>query len=132
MAMLAIRSKPSIGCRLSPIKNAIFNFLCHNGANVGQFWIRNIKHVSSISFGCKKDAYISILNMYSIGIGPSSSHTLGPMKAAKRFITSLEANGMLGMIQSLFVHLYGSLALTGDGHGTPKAVVVSLAYFSHY
>ncbi|KGG53102.1 L-serine dehydratase 1 [Mitosporidium daphniae] len=64
--------------------------------------------------------------MYSIGIGPSSSHTLGPMRAANKFVTKLEANGVLGALHSIFVHLYGSLALTGEGHGTPKAIAMGL------
>jgi L-serine dehydratase len=64
--------------------------------------------------------------MFKIGIGPSSSHTLGPWRAAQRFTNSLAANGRLQQVQSLRVLLYGSLAKTGKGHGTDVAVLMGL------
>ena len=70
--------------------------------------------------------YYSLFEIFAIGIGPSSSHTVGPMKAAKRFIDNLVEQGKLTKVVSLKVYLYGSLALTGVGHGTLEAVVYGL------
>ena len=69
---------------------------------------------------------ISVFDIFKIGIGPSSSHTLGPWKAAFQFISSLENKNKLQEIQSLQVLLYGSLAKTGIGHGTDIAVQLGL------
>ena len=66
--------------------------------------------------------YYSLFEIFSIGIGPSSSHTVGPMKAAKRFIDNLQQQNKLTELARLQTHLYGSLALTGIGHGTLNAV----------
>ena len=65
---------------------------------------------------------ISVFDLFSIGIGPSSSHTVGPMQAAKTFVDSLP----LQEVTKVQVHLYGSLALTGKGHGTDMAVMMGL------
>ena len=70
--------------------------------------------------------YTSFFDVFSIGIGPSSSHTMGPMRAAARFTERLKNDGKLSGVSALRVHLYGSLALTGEGHGTPAAVVYGL------
>lgn len=70
--------------------------------------------------------YTSFFDVFSIGIGPSSSHTMGPMRAAKRFAAGLETRGELPQVHTVRVDLYGSLALTGEGHGTPGAVVYGL------
>lgn len=70
--------------------------------------------------------YTSFFDVFSIGIGPSSSHTMGPMRAAARFVRELEKAGKLGRTVAVKVYLYGSLALTGEGHGTPSAVVYGL------
>lgn len=70
--------------------------------------------------------YTSLFDVFSIGIGPSSSHTMGPMRAAHRFVSTLQEGGKLGEVRSVRVTLYGSLALTGEGHGTPKAIVYGL------
>lgn len=72
---------------------------------------------------------ISIFDLFSIGIGPSSSHTVGPMKAAKEFIDNL-SDETLNTCARIKVKLYGSLALTGIGHGTDKAVINGLLGFS--
>jgi len=64
--------------------------------------------------------------MFKIGIGPSSSHTLGPWRAALRFIDGLRNRGQLADVESLQVLLYGSLAKTGKGHGTDVAVMLGL------
>lgn len=70
---------------------------------------------------------ISVFDMLKVGIGPSSSHTLGPWRAAERFYQELQNNGLLYSIHSLQAHLYGSLALTGIGHGTDIAVLLGLS-----
>jgi L-serine dehydratase len=70
--------------------------------------------------------YVSALDLFSIGIGPSSSHTVGPMRAARRFASPLEQGGSLLAVTRIGCVLYGSLAATGIGHGTPDAVVAGL------
>ena len=70
--------------------------------------------------------YYSYFDIFSIGIGPSSSHTVGPMRAATAFVTSLKEKNLLANIAHIQVFLYGSLALTGIGHGTPNAVIYGL------
>jgi L-serine dehydratase len=69
---------------------------------------------------------ISVFDMFKIGIGPSSSHTLGPWRAAQRFTQMLEQKNILDEVISLEVLLYGSLAKTGRGHGTDVAVQLGL------
>ncbi|WP_460519445.1 L-serine ammonia-lyase [Humibacter antri] len=71
--------------------------------------------------------YVSALDLFSIGIGPSSSHTVGPMRAAGRFVAELAEAGILPHVTRVECTLYGSLAATGVGHGTPDAVVAGLA-----
>lgn len=68
----------------------------------------------------------SLFELFKIGIGPSSSHTVGPMRAALRFAQSLEQRGGLPEIARVTVELYGSLALTGHGHGTDRAILLGL------
>lgn len=70
---------------------------------------------------------ISVFDMFKIGIGPSSSHTLGPWRAAQRFTKMLEEKDLLDAVVSLEVLLYGSLAKTGRGHGTDVAIQLGLA-----
>lgn len=69
---------------------------------------------------------ISTLEAFSIGIGPSSSHTVGPMRAARRFIVDLKEREFLEDVASLKVELYGSLAMTGKGHSTDMAILLGL------
>ena len=69
---------------------------------------------------------ISVFELFKIGIGPSSSHTMGPMRAAATFAGELASGGRLGEVARVTVDLYGSLALTGIGHGTDRAVVLGL------
>jgi L-serine dehydratase len=69
----------------------------------------------------------SLFDLYKIGVGPSSSHTMGPMRAACRFVRELEQHDKLDRVQRVQVDLYGSLALTGLGHGTDRAVLLGLA-----
>lgn len=70
---------------------------------------------------------ISAFDMFSIGIGPSSSHTVGPMRAAKKFTEQLQQNSMIEQVASVKVELFGSLGQTGVGHGTGKAVILGLS-----
>ncbi|MCW9082064.1 MAG: L-serine ammonia-lyase [Colwellia sp.] len=70
---------------------------------------------------------ISVFDMFSIGIGPSSSHTVGPMKAAKLFIDELQKQDQLDTIDRVKCELFGSLGQTGIGHGTGKAVILGLS-----
>jgi L-serine dehydratase len=70
---------------------------------------------------------VSVFDLFKIGIGPSSSHTVGPMRAAFMFGRSLEAGGLLPAVARVRVELFGSLGATGHGHGSVKAVVLGLA-----
>jgi len=69
----------------------------------------------------------SLFDLYKIGVGPSSSHTMGPMRAACRFARDLQPAGLLARTARIQVDLYGSLALTGLGHGTDRAILLGLA-----
>ena len=70
---------------------------------------------------------ISTFDMFKIGIGPSSSHTVGPMRAAAQFAHEVLADPETGpRVAEVEVHLYGSLAATGEGHGTLSAIVMGL------
>lgn len=69
---------------------------------------------------------ISLFDLFSIGIGPSSSHTVGPMLAANDFLARLEQANCFNATQRIQIQLYGSLALTGKGHGTDKAILNGL------
>ena len=69
----------------------------------------------------------SLFDLYKIGVGPSSSHTMGPMRAACRFARDLESTGQFDRVARVQTDLYGSLALTGLGHGTDRAVLLGLA-----
>ncbi|KAL7905482.1 serine dehydratase alpha chain domain-containing protein [Trichoderma velutinum] len=71
-------------------------------------------------------AVISTFDLFSIGIGPSSSHTVGPMRAGNIFVSDLHAAGLLEKVDRIRVALYGSLALTGEGHMTPSALLLGL------
>ena len=70
---------------------------------------------------------VSVFDIYKIGIGPSSSHTVGPMRAAARFVRHhLNETGKLADVIRIRAEVFGSLALTGRGHGTDKAVLMGL------
>lgn len=71
-------------------------------------------------------AYVSAFELFSIGVGPSSSHTVGPMRAARDFSLRLREEGLLDRVGRVTCTLYGSLGATGIGHGTPDAVVAGL------
>ena len=69
---------------------------------------------------------VSVFDLFKVGIGPSSSHTVGPMRAALMFAHGLERDGLLPQVASVRVELYGSLGATGKGHGTDKGVILGL------
>ena len=69
---------------------------------------------------------LSIFDLFKIGIGPSSSHTVGPVVAANRFLAELQERAQLDQVSSVKVGLYGSLAMTGKGHATDVAVMLGL------
>lgn len=71
-------------------------------------------------------AVISTFDLFSIGVGPSSSHTVGPMRAGKIFINDLLLLGLLDKVKTIKISLYGSLAATGKGHHTPQAILLGL------
>ena len=70
---------------------------------------------------------LSVFDLFKIGIGPSSSHTVGPMRAALRFATGLKSTDRLPGVARVRCDLYGSLALTGKGHATDSAVLLGLS-----
>lgn len=69
----------------------------------------------------------SVFELFKIGVGPSSSHTMGPMTAACDFVARLDASGQLGAVERIEVELFGSLAFTGKGHATDNAILLGLA-----
>jgi L-serine dehydratase len=70
---------------------------------------------------------VSVFELFKIGIGPSSSHTVGPMRAARMFALRLEHKRLLGRTARVQVQLYGSLGATGKGHGSDRVVLLGLA-----
>lgn len=74
-----------------------------------------------------KREQISVFDIFKIGIGPSSSHTLGPWRAAQQFVETLSAEGVLPIVTGIKILLYGSLAKTGKGHGTDIAILLGLS-----
>ena len=69
---------------------------------------------------------ISVFDLFKIGIGPSSAHTVGPMRAARLFAQALQREGMLANTAGVTCELYGSLGATGKGHGSDLAVMLGL------
>src|SRR5271165_2924508 len=70
---------------------------------------------------------ISVFDIFKIGIGPSSSHTLGPWRAAQQFVGILEQKQAMPLVVQIKILLYGSLAKTGKGHGTDIAILLGLS-----
>ncbi len=68
---------------------------------------------------------ISVFDLFKIGIGPSSSHTVGPMRAAATFAQALREQGLLAQVSRVEVRLYGSLSATGVGHATDRAACLA-------
>ena len=75
----------------------------------------------------RNEAMISVFELFKIGVGPSSSHTVGPMKAAAAFAAALAKQNAVDRVESVAVTLLGSLAFTGKGHATDKAVILGLS-----
>ncbi|MFZ1523694.1 MAG: L-serine ammonia-lyase [Saprospiraceae bacterium] len=73
--------------------------------------------------------FISVFDIFKIGVGPSSSHTLGPWRAAQKFIHNIQQHVATGEISNITVSLYGSLSLTGKGHATDLAIIMGLSGF---
>src|SRR5271165_5968088 len=73
---------------------------------------------------------VSVFDLFKLGVGPSSSHTMGPMTAAGRFVAHLRVAGLLSRAARVETALFGSLALTGKGHATDRAVILGLAGFA--
>ena len=69
---------------------------------------------------------ISTFDLFKVGIGPSSSHTVGPMRAARMFAVALADTGSLNCCYRVTTELFGSLGATGAGHGSPKAIILGL------
>jgi L-serine dehydratase len=69
---------------------------------------------------------LSVFDLFKIGIGPSSSHTVGPMRAARQFALRLQERGLVNRVARISAMLYGSLGATGKGHGSDKAVLLGL------
>ena len=72
----------------------------------------------------------SVLDFFKIGIGPSSSHTTGPIQASRKFVSFLKHKKVFGEVDSIKIELFGSLALTGEGHGTPIAIQLGLLNYA--
>ena len=72
----------------------------------------------------------TVLEFFKIGIGPSSSHTIGPISASRKFVSFLKHKKVFGEIDSIKIELFGSLALTGEGHGTPIAIKLGLLNYA--
>ena len=70
---------------------------------------------------------LNALDLFTVGIGPSSSHTVGPMRAARLFALELQSAGLLESVAKIQITLYGSLGATGAGHGTTNALIAGLA-----
>ena len=70
---------------------------------------------------------ISVFDLFKIGIGPSSSHTVGPMNAARLFVSALDETGQIAQCSRISAELFGSLGATGAGHGSPKAIILGLS-----
>jgi L-serine dehydratase len=68
-----------------------------------------------------------VFDLFKVGIGPSSSHTVGPMNAARLFAKALEDNGQISQCGRVTAELFGSLGATGAGHGSPKAIILGLS-----
>lgn len=77
-----------------------------------------------------KEERISVFDIFKIGVGPSSSHTLGPWKAGRAFIDELQSKNLLNKVHHITVSLFGSLAKTGIGHGTDIAVMLGLSGYN--
>ena len=97
------------------------NFICH------YYWIETLKQIIFTPKFRQTMECISVFDMLKIGVGPSSSHTLGPWRAAERWISELKDEAKFQKVEKIEVNLYGSLSLTGKGHSTDYAVMLGLS-----
>lgn len=111
----------SISCRLLHARAPLLSSL-YDAADLATTESSTTKAKNSLVR--PQHAVISTFDLFSIGIGPSSSHTLGPWRAASIFVESLRDAGVLEQVQTLKVALYGSLAATGKGHMSPEALMM--------
>jgi L-serine dehydratase len=88
--------------------------------------VSSVVFVASVTSAVHNGDVISVFDLFKIGIGPSSSHTVGPMKAARMFAQGLAADRTLEAVATVKVELFGSLGATGRGHGSDKAVILGL------
>ena len=102
------------------------NFVPRKSYLFSNFQLRTLYLLHSLSFATMPHEAISVFDMLKIGVGPSSSHTLGPWRAALRFAATLKKRFGLAAVTQVTVLLYGSLAKTGKGHGTDVAVILGL------
>ena len=86
-----------------------------------------IQHHIFFCINAERFVAVSVLDLFKIGIGPSSSHTVGPMRAALRFVLALERDSLIGAVCQVRAELYGSLGATGKGHGSDTAVLLGLS-----
>lgn len=113
--------------RLSHGRNAGSKFQAYSGrhfntSSTGNANVEGDEETGSYSEADHEHAVISTFDLFSIGIGPSSSHTVGPMRAGNIFVTDLVEAGLLQKVNKIRISLYGSLALTGEGHMTPSGM----------
>ena len=92
----------------------------------GRGAVESTLHTTLSSIARPHPMSLSVFEIFKIGIGPSSSHTMGPMNAARSFVDSLAAQDLLARTDSVTAELYGSLALTGRGHCTDRAILLGL------
>src|SRR5215471_19162605 len=87
------------------------------------------EHNKTIAATANEDRgmFASAFELFRIGLGPSSAHTTGPMRAARRFVHALEADGVFYQTRRISVDLYGSVACMGRDHGTDRAILSGLA-----
>ena len=85
-----------------------------------------MKPIDEAGQAAHSDPMLSVLDIFRIGIGPSSSHTVGPMRISSMFVQALRRGAKLGSVTRIHIELQGSLALTGIGHGTPRASILGL------
>lgn len=112
-----IRNRPELHSQIRCINSSGSNFSDGNNEE---------GETGTYSEADHEHAVISTFDLFSIGIGPSSSHTVGPMRAGNIFVTDLLEVGLLQRVAKMRISIYGSLALTGEGHMTPSALLLGL------
>ncbi|KAI0971118.1 serine dehydratase alpha chain-domain-containing protein [Xylaria arbuscula] len=118
----AAKNRPSLlSAHVPQLKQA--RFLSNEGASAEN---DDASDLGTYSEADHEHAVISTFDLFSIGIGPSSSHTVGPMRAGNIFVADLKEAGLLHKVHKIRIAIYGSLALTGEGHMTPSALLLGL------